>query len=172
MEKYWKEKGQKVFHLEIGDEFRDLLSMTTYTASLAREVSARGEIQPEFLAIGMWASLFNKYYSPEKNVIIDGSPRKEREALVLDGALKFYSIKNPIVIYLEVSPEVAKERMLSRHRQDDEEEKIEGRLRWFERETMKSIKYFQNNPDYLFYKINGEQSVEEIHREIMEKITL
>ena len=53
IEKVLKERGEKVFHLEIGSEFRDLLNMTTYTAELARGVSERGELQPEFLAIKM-----------------------------------------------------------------------------------------------------------------------
>jgi adenylate kinase family enzyme len=53
IEKVLKEKGEKVFHLEIGGEFRDLLNMTTHTAKLARKVSEKGELQPEFLAIKM-----------------------------------------------------------------------------------------------------------------------
>jgi len=53
IEKKFKDLGEKVFHLEIGDEFRDLLNMTTYTASLAREISEKGELQPEFLAVKM-----------------------------------------------------------------------------------------------------------------------
>jgi adenylate kinase family enzyme len=53
IEKKFKDNGEKVFHLETGNEFRDLLNMTTYTAELARGVSERGELQPEFLAVKM-----------------------------------------------------------------------------------------------------------------------
>jgi len=172
IEKKLKNKGEKVFHLEIGDEFRDLLNMTTYTSELARGVSDRGELQPEFLAVKMWANLFNLYYSPEKNVIIDGSPRKIGEAHILHEALKFYEIEKPIVIYIKVSSEVAKERMLSRGRKDDTIEKIQGRLEWFEVEVLKTIDFFKKDDFYEFYEINGEQDIEKIQKDILEKLSI
>jgi adenylate kinase family enzyme len=52
-----------------------------------------------------------------------------REAYVLNEALKFYKIKKPIVIYIKTSMETSKERMLSRKRGDDTEEKINNRLK-------------------------------------------
>jgi len=170
LEKVWKEKGEKVFHLEIGGEFRKLLNMTTYTAELARGVSARGELQPEFLAVKMWADLFNLYYSPEKNVIIDGSPRKLGEAIVLHEALKFYGVEKPYVIYIKVSRDIAKERMLSRGRNDDTEEKIEGRLDWFERDVMQSINWYKDHRYYDFVEIDGTQDIEKIHQDILEAL--
>jgi adenylate kinase family enzyme len=72
--------------------------------------------------------LFNLSYSPEKNTIIDGSPRKLVEAHTLHEALKFYDIKNPIVLYIKISKKEAKKRMLSRGRKDDTEKKIDSRL--------------------------------------------
>ncbi len=170
IEKKLKKKGEKVFHLEIGDEFRDLLNMTTYTAELARGVSERGELQPEFLAIKMWANLFNLYYSPDKNVIIDGSPRKLEEAKILHQALKFYEIKNASVVYVKIPREVAKERMLSRGRKDDTEEKIEGRLDWFESEVMESIEFFRDHRFYEFIEVDGEESIEKINKKIEKEL--
>ena len=102
--------------------------MTTYTAELAREIAKTGGLQPEFLAVKMWSELFNLYFSPEKNVIIDGSPRRISEAYLLHETLKFYGVEKPVVLYVKVSREVARERMLSRGRADDTEEKIQNRL--------------------------------------------
>lgn len=172
LEKILKNRGEKVFHLEIGAEFRDLLNMTTYTAKMARGISERGELQPEFLAVRMWANLFNLYYSPEKNVIIDGSPRKLGEAKILHEALKFYGVNNPVVIYISVSNEIAKERMLSRGRKDDTEAKIEGRLKWFETDVMKSIEFFKDHRFYEFIEINGEQKIDKIHQDIKNALNL
>lgn len=166
VEKKFKDLGEKVFHLEIGDEFRDLLNMTTYTANLAREVSEQGRLQPEFLAIKMWADLFNLYYSPEKNVIIDGSPRKLEEAKILHEALKFYEIKNAVVIYVKISRDVAEERMISRGRKDDTKSKIKGRLDWFETDVIKSIEFYRDHRFYNFVEIDGEQSIEKINKDI------
>ena len=51
IEKKFKEKEEKVIHIELGSEFRDFLSMTTCTAKNAQKISENGELQPEFLAI-------------------------------------------------------------------------------------------------------------------------
>ncbi len=128
IEEKLKEKGEKVLHVELGDHFRDFLSMTTDTAKAANEIAQKGALQPEFLAIHLWSKILNLYYSQDKNLILDGTPRTLREAYVLDGALRFYGIEDPIVIYIRVDRETVKERMLSRQRKDDTEEKIENRL--------------------------------------------
>ena len=128
LENYFKNKNEEVFHLELGSQFRDLLNSTTYTATVAKKIAKKGGLQPEFLAIKLWAKMFNKYYSPEKNLIIDGTPRRLTEAMVLEETLKFYEIKRPIVIFLNTSREVATERMLGRKRADDTLEKIKERL--------------------------------------------
>jgi adenylate kinase family enzyme len=51
VEEKLKEKGEKVLHVELGDHFRDFLSMTTDTAKAATEIAKSGALQPEFLAI-------------------------------------------------------------------------------------------------------------------------
>jgi adenylate kinase family enzyme len=128
LENYFKGIDEDVFHLELGSQFRDLLRSTTYTASVAKKIAKKGGLQPEFLAIKLWAMLFNKYYSPEKNLIIDGTPRRLREAYVLEETLKFYGIERPTVIFLNTSRETATERMMSRKRGDDTDEKRKERL--------------------------------------------
>ncbi|PID83287.1 hypothetical protein CSB11_01985 [Candidatus Campbellbacteria bacterium] len=170
LEKRIKEKGEKVLHIELGDEFRNFLSMTTDTSRKALEISQTGQLQPEFLAIHLWSKILNLYYGKDKFLILDGTPRTLREAYILDGALKFYGVENPIVLYIETKRETAKERMLSRKRKDDTEEKIENRLNWFGRDTEKAIDFFINDSYYDFFKINGEGSIEEIEKEIEEKI--
>jgi len=161
--------NEKVLHIELGDQFREFLSMTTFTADKANEIAKSGELQPEFLAIRLWANEFNLYYQPDKNLIIDGTPRTLREALVLESALKFYKIEQPIVIYLEASQEVLKKRMLSRGRTDDEMQKIDNRLAWFDKKVKPALEYFSQNDYFRYYKIDGERSIEEIAVDI-EKI--
>ncbi len=51
IEEFFKKNNQKVLHLELGDHFRDFLSMTTYTAKSANQIAQQGALQPEFLAI-------------------------------------------------------------------------------------------------------------------------
>lgn len=167
-----REKGENNFVLEVGPGFRDFQQRTSETAKLSIEVNKKGELQPEFLAIYIWADLFVKYFSKDKNIIIDGSPRRFREAKVLDNALRFYEVENPTVIYLNISRQEAKKRMESRGRADDDEKRIEGRLDWFESDVMRSINFFKENEYYDFVEVDGEQTIDKIFEEILEKTNL
>ena len=169
IEERLKKQGEKVTHVELGSEFRDFLSMTTHTATAAQVLAENGDLQPEFLAIHLWSKILNLHYSPDKNLILDGTPRTLREAYILDGALKFYGIEEPIVIYIKTSKETAKARMLSRERKDDTEEKIQNRLDWFEKKVQKAIDFFEENEYYHFIEVDGEQGIENIAEVISKK---
>ncbi len=166
----FKEKREDFVYVEVGAEFRDLLSMTTDTAKISKKVSEKGHLQPSFLAIFLWAKMLNLYYSKSKHLIIDGSPRSLQEANILNEAFHFYGIEKPTVVYIEISRKVSKERILLRKRQDDKEEIIENRLDWFDQKTKKAINFLEENDYYNFVKINGEQSVEKIFKDIEEII--
>jgi len=96
--------------------------------------------------------------------------RRPAEAPVLDSALKFFNQKNPIIIYINVSNEWAQDRMKARGRKDDTEEYIKSRLQWFEWNVVPAMAYFHEHPDYTFLEINGEQSVEDVHNELISKL--
>lgn len=167
-----EEKGGDVLRLELGGEFREFWQKSGYTAERSSDIAQDGNLQPEFLAIHIWSKMFIEFFTPEKYVIADGVPRQIREAKVLDGALRFYGIEKPTIIYLNISREVAKERMMSRGRFDDTDDAIELRLGWFEREVMRTIDFLKNDEYYNFLDIDAERSIEEIHEDIMEKINL
>ncbi len=170
LENILKKEDDEILHIELGNQFRHFLSMTTYTSQKAKKVAKKGQLQPEFLAIKLWSEVLNLHYSPEKHLILDGTPRTIREAYVLDAALDFYKIKKPIVIYLKTSKETAEERMLSRKRKDDTEEKIKNRLKWFERDVFPVIEFFKNNNKYYYLEISGESDIETIHKKIISKV--
>lgn len=172
LEQLLKERGENNFMVEVGPGFRDFQQRTSDSAKLSSEVNKKGELQPEFLAIYIWADLFVKYFSKNKNIIIDGSPRRFREAKVLDNTLKFYEVENPTVIYLSISREEAKKRMELRGRVDDDESRIEGRLDWFETDVMRSINFFKEDDYYNFIELDGERSIDEIFGEMLNKLDL
>ncbi|MCK5588705.1 MAG: nucleoside monophosphate kinase [Candidatus Pacebacteria bacterium] len=170
IEEELKKQGGEVLHIELGYQFREFLSTTTYTAKKAREIAKKGSLQPEFLAVRLWAEVLNSHYSDEKHLIVDGTPRTIREANVLDDALKFYGIEKPIVIYLNTSREKARERMFSRGRSDDTEEKIKNRLDWFEKDVLPAVNFFKNNSEYNYIEISGDDTIEIITQEIKKQI--
>jgi adenylate kinase family enzyme len=160
----------KTLHVETGAFFREFIKKSLYTELLARKVIESGGLMPEAMAIHMWVSYLVDNFTGKENLIFDGAPRKLLEAELLDGVLKFYNIKNYKVIYINVSHDWSKERLMARGRKDDTNEGIEKRLEWFDKDVMPSINFFKANADCTFVDINGEQTIEEVHKEIINKV--
>lgn len=167
-----EEKGaEKVLHVTTGGGFRDFVQGDTYVAGLARKVNEEGGLQPEFLAVWNWANIFIKSLKGGETVILDGAPRKPFEVHVLHSCIRFLGYDKATVIYLDVSEGWAKERLLARGRDDDKNvSDVERRLSWFETEVLPSIDVYKNDPRYEFVHVNGEQTVEEVHAELISKL--
>jgi adenylate kinase family enzyme len=105
-------------------------------------------------------------------VVCDGVARRPAEAVVFDSTIKFYGRNLPHIILLDVSGDWATERLLARGRSDDDKEEIKKRMAWFDENVRPSIKFFENNKDYHFHRINGEGSIEKVHEDIIKAIDL
>ncbi len=162
--------GNKTLHVETGAFFREFIKKSLYTEVLAKKVVESGGLMPEAMAIHMWVSYLVDNFTGKEDLVFDGAPRKLMEAELLDGVLKFYNINKYKVIYINTSHDWSKARLLERKRKDDTEEGIENRLQWFNSDVMPSIEFFKNNKDCEFLDINGEQSIEQVHNEVMSKI--
>ncbi|MFA6797133.1 MAG: nucleoside monophosphate kinase [Candidatus Paceibacterota bacterium] len=160
----------KTLHIETGVFFREFIKRDGYTGTLTKEVLNTGGLMPESFVIGLWVSYLMKNFTGKENMIFDGAPRKLQEAILLDGTLDFYSIRNYKVIYVNVSREWATKRLLARGRKDDTEEGINKRMNWFENDVVPCVDFFKNNEACKVFEINGEQSIEEVHAEIMKKV--
>jgi adenylate kinase len=166
------ENGRKIFNLETGKKFREFVKGDSYSSKLSNEIGERGGLQPEFLAVLMWASSMVDKVQGDEDFVLDGTPRKMAEAKTLDSALDFYGFEKPIVVFVNVSRKWAEERLLGRGRSDDDTEEIKKRLDWYETEVAPVVEWYKGNGSYKFLDINGEQTIEEVHQEIMEKICL
>ena len=132
-----------------------------------------GELQPPFLAIHIWSHLMIEQMDEQKHLIIDGTPRKLEEAMVLDGALQFYKRKNIYILHVNVSRKWSIDRLVGRGRADDKSiNEINKRLDWFDTDVIPAIDYLKQNPIYNYVDINGEQTIEEVHKEIIQKIQI
>jgi adenylate kinase family enzyme len=162
----------EILHIESGDEFRDFLRRDAYASKLAKGIITEGKLQPAFLAVWVWADSLIKYLDDKKHIILDGTPRKLSEALVLNEALSFYGRENVNVIYINVSTDWATDKLMSRKsdRTDDTREGIKKRQGWFDTDTMQAIDFYRDDSGYNFFEINGEQAVEEVHNEIVENL--
>ena len=162
--------GAQTIHVETGSLLREFVKTPSYTGQKTKEIIETGSLMPESIVIGLWIGHLMTNFTGKENLIFDGAPRKIQEAILLDGTLKFYGIKNYKVIYIDVSREWATKRLLARARKDDTEEGINKRMNWFENDVIPCIDFFKNDKECEVFSINGEQTVEEVHAEIMKKV--
>lgn len=159
--------------VETGKTLRDFINSDTYTSILSRENNSKGKLQPAFLAIWSWVNSMIINYTGQKVLCIDGAPRKLNEAHVLNEMLDFYNRENRFIVHLNVSDNWSKERLKERARNDDTNiESVESRLEWFNNNSKEIINYFEEQGTYKILTIHGEQSIEDVHKDIINALGL
>lgn len=157
-----------ILYLETGAHFRDFIRGEGLSARLSNEAYVKDVRQPDFLACFMWSDILIRELDENMHLVFDGAPRSKPEAELVTTALEFYKREKPTVIHINVGRRWAEERLLGRGRSDDRTiQKITKRLDWFEEDVEPAIKYFKENPLYTFVEVDGEQSIEEVHRDIV-----
>jgi adenylate kinase len=172
LSKIFVERGESLLHFETGNAFRSFMKGDGYTQRRVAETMARGSKPEAFLPIFLWSTAFIDKLTKADNIIIDGSPRAISEARVLDTAMTFYARAHPTVFVLDLSEEKAIERLLIRARDDDTKEAIKERLRWYIEEVVPIIDYYRHNSRYRVVEINGDQTINEVHRDIVASLQL
>jgi len=167
-----KDPDRKILYIETGKKFREISQGNSFTAKEIKKVIENGGLLPEFLPIWVWTGIMMDNIAGDEHIFMDGLSRQPKEAPILDSAIRFYKRETPLVISIEVSDEWAMERLKERGRNDDTDKEIKKRLDWYKENVIPAIEYFKNNPYYKFISINGEQTIEEVHKEIMEKVGL
>lgn len=164
---------RKVFTLEVGKGFRELITQDHYTAQLEKAVMESGVRAPALLAVYLTAKQMIADVTDENmHFVIDGTSRSLPEAMIVADAMEFYKRESITVLFFDVSREWATERMTERGRADDTPEDIAKRLDWYEADVIPSMNYFREHEKVNVIDINGEQSVEEVHHEILTKLGL
>jgi adenylate kinase family enzyme len=162
-----------VVHITTGGGFRDFIRSDSYVASLARSVNETGGLQPEFLAVWNWSNIFINLLKGGETVILDGAPRKPFEIGVLHSAITFLGYTEPTVIYLDVTERVSRDHIKTRGRDDDlDETDVSRRMEWFETDVLPTLEVYQHDPRYTVVHINGNQTIEDVHKEILQKLDL
>ena len=172
LQEYIKKQDQKryLFYIETGERFRQFIKEHSLSSRLAAEIYKSGSRQPDFIAVWMWSHLLVERMTGEEHVIFDGTPRSFQEAQIIDTAITFYNRQHPQVIYLNISREASKARMIARRRMDDiNPEEIERRLSWFETDVIPAVEYFRKHSRYNFIELDGGQPVEAVQRELLLK---
>ena len=160
-------------YFQTGEKFREFMEGDKHTHKKVKEMLSRGELMPGFLPVWIWGSLFIEQVTGDDHIITDGFPRRAEGSPLLHTAFDFYERKNPTVISFDMPDEVIVERLVEgRKRYDDTPEKVAERLKWFKRDVSLAIKWFEEHPYYTVAHINGNQSVEEVHQDVLRALDL
>lgn len=164
-----RDSEKNVLYIETGQKFRDFITESSYTAKETKKIIEAGGLLPEFLPIWIWTEYLVRHIGGGEHIILDGLSRRAHEAPILDSAMKFYKREKPFVVSIELSDEIATERLRNRGRSDDTNLDIEKRLNWYKNNVIPAINYFKENPNYRFVSIDGSLGIEEVHQQIMIK---
>jgi len=173
LEKYLKEKGisDDVLFTSTGDEFRKLIQGGSYTALKVKETIEKGFLQPNFLTISLFTNILINNIKENTTLIADGYPRTIPQSEAFLNMMQFYGRDNVKIIYIELDKEEATKRMKLRARSDDTDEGIKNRFDEYVNNVIPSMDYFKNKEGYTIYTVNGNQPIEDVHKEIISKIS-
>ena len=105
----------------------------------------------------------------DQEFVLDGFPRTLAQAEWLIAQMHAGRFHVSEVFNLVASPEVVKERLMARGRQDDNEEAIEERFREYETVTRPIIDHLRDE-GVTVYDIDAAQDPREVHDDIMRHI--
>ncbi len=170
--KYLERNGYgKTAYIYVGNTLRNFIEENnSLTSKLAGKIMGKGDMEPSFLAVWALANNLIDQMSENVSLISDGFPRNLIEAEILDEAINFYGLKNVYPVFIETSRESSTKRLLKRSRADDTETAVKRRLDYFDEYVQPVVDYYEKESRYKLIKANGEQSAEEVHKEILEKV--
>ena len=169
LQKYLKENNisNDVLFTSTGNEYRKLIGIDTLTSRLVKGNLDKGFLQPDFLTISLFTNILARDMKENTSLIADGFPRTISQSEAFENMMKFYGRDEVKIVYLELNKEEAIKRMKLRGRSDDTDEGISNRFDEYVNNVIPSMNYFKGKNGYTIYKINGEQSIEDVHKELI-----
>lgn len=174
---YLEPTYKDVVHVTTGGAFREFIAGESFFAKQARDIQNAGGLQPEFLSIWNWTKALIDQLKENTTAILDGAPRKLVEQAAMHELFQFAGFGKPHVIYINVSDAWALDRQNYRQTKTEEKrqdssskEEMQKRLELFDTEILPCIDAYSRDSRYVYVHINGEQTIEEVHAEIIKKL--
>lgn len=158
-------KKLKIPYLSTGHIFRNLSKEKTSLGRYIKEIINAGFLVPDRKTLQI-VSEYLKRSEYEKGYILDGFPRTLVQAKDFENGINK-------VVYLRVSDKEALWRLAYRNgeevRNDDTLAAIKKRIELFQKVTKPVISYYKKKR--ILVEIDGEKKIDEIHKEIMKRLT-
>lgn len=161
-----------IAHIETGDRFREFKKSEKYLGKKIYQTVSEGGLLPVFLSVWNWSQGLFESVEENSHIILDGSPRRKREPVILESVFEYLDYETVHVIYLDVPKDVLVERLLARGRHDDTEESLRKRLGWFDEYIVPMLEFYKTSDRYNFITLDGTKHVEEVHQEMLEQVGL
>ncbi|MCX6730174.1 MAG: nucleoside monophosphate kinase [Candidatus Portnoybacteria bacterium] len=171
-------KFKNHYYVYPGEIFRKLFSLNTDAGNRIKKIGESGGLQPEDFAITLWMHEIAFNVKENQGFLLDGSPRKIGESDSLFNFLKFLDrIKTTIVFLVDISKKESYKRLSNRvdattgraiKRVDDSKKRIDLRWKLYEEDTVPAINRIKKHCKMV--KINGEQSIENVFKDISKNI--
>jgi adenylate kinase len=162
--------GLETVYAGTGEGFRQLINSGEYTGELVNELVSHGVLVPDFLTNAVFINVLVSQLSTEKYLIADGYPRTVAQSKVFEEIMSFFRRDKVNIIYIELSEAEAMKRNLLRGRADDTKEGLAKRFEEYVNNVVPAMNYFKDKKNYEIYTINGEQSVEAVHQDIIKSL--
>ena len=153
-----------------GEEFRKILATDNFTAQLIKDSMNKGELQPDFLTTALFANVLISSLDNQKHLVTDGYPRTVEQSQNFEKMMSFFKRDSIKIIYIELSETEAMKRNLLRGRADDTEEGLKKRFDEYKNNVVPALNYFKGKTGYEIFTINGEQSVENVGKNIIKAL--
>jgi adenylate kinase len=146
--------------------FRAAIKEETELGIQAQQYMDRGELVPDQLVVEMVAEAL-RHPPFDDGCLLDGFPRSLPQAEALDVILAEEKKHVDLALELDVDDEILVERLLARKRPDDTLDTIHHRLKVYKEQTSPLLEYYRERGQLK--TVNGEGSMDEVHRDILEQ---
>ena len=188
----------KLTHISTGEMFREAIAKQTEMGKLANSYISKGKLVPDEVTVGLVKERLAQE-DCKNGFILDGFPRTLPQAECLDQICSELNIKIDNVIDIEVSTDDIIERLSGRRvcrscgasfhlifnkpkqegvcdlcggelytRKDDNKESVAVRIYTYQAQTTPLINFYKNKG--ILLEINGQQDINEVFKEIVNKL--
>jgi len=187
-------------HVVSGDLLRNRAKKLDFTGKKLSEVLTHGKLAPTCVIFKLWLDKIEEIKNTKntEGVILDGNPRKIKEAYLIDEAFDWYEWHNVKAILIDISDKEAIQRLTKRRickkckeiipfvgdfkkikkcpkcggeliqRSDDTPSSAKNRMDWFKKEVQPIINYYKKTGRLI--TVNGEQSIENVFKDVLKSL--
>jgi len=156
-------------HVSTGAILRAEVARGSDLGREAQPIMQSGALVPDDLMVRIIESRLAEP-DAERGVILDGFPRTVPQAEALDEMLGRNRREVGLILYLEVDPELIKERILRRAaidgRSDDTAEALAERMRVYQRDTAPVVEHYRSRGTRV-ERIDGSPPIDEVTEQIL-----